>query len=95
MTTPLSIEIARQYGAEIENLSAMIRQTGLSANAEGRNTCSYAGEKVAEAKTALEQGDIESAWFHLFGAATFCQDPSQIQPEKAERALVRIDSLLR
>ena len=94
MTTPLSLEIARQYGAEIESLSAMIRQTRLSTDAEGRNTCTYAGEKVAEAKTALEEGDIESAWFHLFGAATFCRT-FKIQTEKAERALVRIDSLLR
>ncbi len=91
---PLEQEIELRYRAEIDTLYGIVQHHRLTADADGRNACAYSSEKLIEASSALDRADTDSAWVHLFGVATFCQN-SGINPVQAILSLHRIDSLLR
>jgi hypothetical protein len=42
---------------------------------------------------AIDRGDGDDAWIHLFGAATLCR-AFQIQPGDADRVVARLNSML-
>jgi hypothetical protein len=90
---PVKAETQARYRAEIRNLSTLVQQHRVSTNEEGKKMCSFVDEKLGEASAALDGSDLEGSWFHLYGAAKLCRT-FRIQPEKSERAILRVKSLL-
>ena len=86
-------EAAARYRTEITILTGLIQSYRLTADPGGLDLCSYASKKLAKASVALDRGDGEGCWFHIFGAATLCRSFG-VYPEEAERALHRLDLLL-
>ena len=91
LTGGIDREKAEWYRAEIHKLFAIVQQHRLLSGADGQAKCLYADEKLGEASAALDRGDGENSWLHLYGAATFCKT-FEIAPEKAERTLNRLNS---
>jgi len=89
----LSAEEALRYRAEIQNLAAMTARHRSSASGEGRKVCAFTDEKLAEASGALDKGDGEACWFHLFGAAKICVG-FETESEQVKQAIGRINALL-
>ena len=90
---PLREETVLGYQAEIRKLSGMIQIHDLTADSGDRATCSFIAEKLAEASGALDRGDEEASWVHLFGAATLWQNT--VNNLNSQWALQRIEELLK
>src|ERR1700744_3636409 len=61
---------ALRYRAEIRNLSNMVEQEGLTEDSKDRDVCAYVSDKLRDAASALDRGDEEASWIHLYGAGT-------------------------
>jgi hypothetical protein len=82
-----NLKLAR-YTQEIVRLDAIIGAPG-----SNPGVIAFVAEKLRAARSALKKQDEDTAWFNLYGAATFCQS-NRVQPEKALLAVSRINRLL-
>ncbi len=89
---PVSQKAEMRCRAELKGLTSMVEDSIRRADANHRKECLFVSEKLAAASSALDRGDGDGAWVHLFGAATLCRTFS-IHPEKAARVLERLNGM--